>query len=255
MVHGRLSLVRLAGAALAGASCLAAGACGAGGTSSAGPAATASSVSSAADPLASLSAEEVATKAEADLEAEPNVTMSGTVTEAGARYILDLGLRPGHGCTGTIGTSKGDIKLTVIGTTVYFNPDDKFWKANAGSAASSVIAIVSGRYIKTSTANKSMGSLSALCDLSKSIGSAPASGELSKGAVTSRDGVRVLTLDDSSDGSTADVTDTSKPEIVAVSGLPGSSDGSGTLTFSTATPVKLVAPPASQVIDGSKVGL
>lgn len=253
MFLGRPSLVRLAAAAAAGASCLAVGACGPGGGSSASTASTASaaaSASAAADPLAGLAAGKVATEALANLKAAPNVTMSGTLTDSGTKYTLNLGLQPGKGCTGTIGTSQGTIKLIVIGKTVYLNPDDKFWRANSGASADSVIALVGGKYIETSTSNKSMGSLSDLCNLSKSIGATTSSDHLVKGALTTFHGIRVLPLKDSSDGSAADVTDTSKPEIVAVN-----DPGSGVLTLSTDTPVKLTVPPASQVIDGSKVGL
>jgi hypothetical protein len=259
MFFGQLSPVRLTAAAAAAASCLAAGACSGGAASSAATAAqasTAPSASSTPDPLASLTANKVATEAFANLKAAPSVTMDGTLAESGANYVIKLGLRPGHGCTGTIGTgSQGSFKLIVIGKTVYFDPDDKFWTANGGSGASTVVALVAGRYIKTTTANKDMASLSSLCDLSQTLGSLTGTkDQLTKGKPVTLGGVRVLPLTDS-DGSTAQVTDTSKPELIQITAPKGSSDGSGTLVFSVGAPVTLTAPPASQVIDGSLVGL
>jgi hypothetical protein len=256
MFDGRLSRVRLAGVAVAAASCLAAGACSSGGASTATQAGTTASPSSTPDPLASVTGNKVATEAFANLKAAPSVTMDGTLAESGTSYVIKLGLRPGHGCAGTVGTgSQGSFKLIVIGKTVYFDPDDKFWTANGGSGASTVIALVAGRYIKTTTANKDMASLASLCDLSQTLGSLTGSkDQLTKGKLVTVRGVRVLPLKDT-DGSVAYVTDTSKPELVQITAPKGSSDGSGTITFSVGAPVTLTAPSASQVIDGSLVGL
>jgi hypothetical protein len=51
------------------------------------------------------------------------------------------------------------------------------------------------------------------------------------------------------------VTDTSKPELVQLSAPKGSKNGSGLVTVTMDVPVTLTAPPASQVIDGSKLGM
>jgi hypothetical protein len=259
MVSGRLNRVRPAGVAVAAASCLAVAACSAGGASSAAHASQAGaapSASSTPDPLASLTANQIAAKAFTNLKAAPSVTMDGTLAQSGTDYVIKLGLRPGHGCAGTIATSgQGSFKIIVIGKTVYLDPDDKFWTANGGSGASTVIALVAGRYIKTTTANKDMASLSSLCDLSQTLGSLTGSkDQLTRGKPVTLGGVRVLPLKDT-DGSVAYVTDTSKPELVQITAPKGSSDGSGTITFSVGAPVTLTAPPASQVIDGSLVGL
>ena len=254
MFRGRLSFVRTAAVAAAGASCLAAAACGG---------ITASSLSAVPvasrtpDPLASLTAYKVAAEALADLKAASNLTMAGTATESGTSVTVNLRLKPGHGCAGTVeeGT-EGLIKLVVIGTTVYFNPDTTFWKSTLGSEASTVTTLVNGRYIKTSTTSKGMASFASLCDLSRTMTSnALKAGEpLSKGAFTTLGGVRVLPLKESS-GSVVYVTDTSKPEIVELFAPKGNPDGSVKLTFSIGAPVTLTAPPASQVLDGSAIGM
>jgi len=57
-----------------------------------------------------------------------------------------------------------------------------------------------------------------------------------------------------SDG-TAYVTDTSKPELVQLSAPKGAKNGSGLVAVTMNVPVTLAAPPASQVIDGSKLGM
>ena len=255
MFQRRLSFVRIAAVAAAGASCLAAAACG-GTTASSLSAVPAASATP--DPLASLTGYKVAAEAVADLKAASSLTVAGTATQSGQSVTLNLGLKPGHGCAGTVeeGT-EGFIKLVVIGTTVYFNPDAAFWKSSLGSEASTVTALVNGRYIKTSTTSKGMASFASLCDLSHTMTSnALKAGEsVTKGAFTTLGGVRVLPLKASSERNVVYVTDTSKPEIVEVFAPKGAPDGSGKLTFSIGAPVTLTAPPASQVLDGSAIGM
>jgi hypothetical protein len=255
MFQGPPRLIRLAAIAAAGTSCLAAAACG-GVTASSLRAVPAASATP--DPLASLTGYKVATEAAANLKAASSLTMAGTATQSGQSVTLNLSLKPGQGCAGTVeeGT-EGTIKLVVIGTTVYFNPDATFWKSSMGSEASAVTALVNGRYIKTSTTSKGMASLASLCDLSQSMTStALKPGEsVTKGAFTTLGGVRVLPLKVAAEGSTVYVTDTSKPEVVEVFAAKGAPNGSGKLMFSIGAPVTLTAPPASQVIDGSTIGM
>ena len=102
-----------------------------------------------------------------------------------------------------------------------------------------------------------MASFASLCDLSHTMTSnALKAGEsVTKGAFTTLGGVRVLPLKGSSGRNVVYVTDTSKPEIVEVFAPKGAPDGSGKLTFSIGAPVTLTAPPASQVLDGSAIGM
>jgi hypothetical protein len=252
MFEGRPGFVRMTLAAAAGVSCLAVAACGSSTTSSAG---TAPSASSTTDPLASLTAAKVLTETVADAEASSSLTIKGSLTQSKQSYTVDLAIKPGHGCTGTIGEgSKGSFKLIVIGKAIYLNPDENFWKANAGADAAAAIALVNGRYLEVSTSDASMGSLATLCDVSRLLTSDGSSGTATKGAVTTLGGIRVLPLN-SSDGSVAYVTDTSKPEPVEAAAPKGAKDGYGKITFSVDAPVTLTAPPASQVIDGSKLGM
>lgn len=257
----RSGLARVAAVSATGACCLAAAACGGGSSAST---AGAPSVSSTADPLASLTSAEIQSKALADAEVAPTLTIDGTVAQSGQAYTVDLAFERGRGCAGTVGVgSEGTIKIIEIGKTVYLNPDKRFWTANSGSEASAVIALVDGRYIQTSTTSKNAAGLADLCDVSQllnggdgsksSTGTSSPPTTVTKGPVTTISGTRVLELKDS-DGSTAYVTDTSKPEIVQVTAPKGSADGSGTVKVTVGAPVTLAAPPASQVIAGSKLG-
>ncbi len=260
MFEGRPAFVRMTLVAAAGVSCLAAVACGSSTTSSGG---AAPSASSTADPLAGLTAAQVGAKTVADAEASSSLTLKGSLTQSGQSYTINLAIKPGQGCMGTIGGgSKGSFKLIVIGKTIYLNPDDAFWKASAGADATAAIALVNGRYLKVSTSDSNIAPLADLCDVSQLFSSDDPSGKTTKGpsgkttkgAVTTLGGTRVLPLKDP-DGSVAYVTDTSKPQLVELVAPKGSSAGPGKVTVTTGAPVTLTPPPASQVIDGSKLGI
>ena len=252
MFQGRSGFVRTTLAAAAGASCLVLAACG-GSTTSGGGAAP--SASSTVDPLASLTATQVSAKAVADAEAAPSLTFKGSVVQSGQPLTLDLAIKPGHGCTGTIDEgSKGSLKLIVIGKTVYMNPDAAFWKANGGADGAAASALIDGRYLETSTSDTQMGSLATLCDVKQLFSSDDSTHPVAREAVTTLNGTRVLPIK-ISDGSIDYVTDTSKPEFVEGYAPKGSKAGAGTITVSVGAPVTLTAPPASQVIEGSKLGL
>ena len=51
------------------------------------------------------------------------------------------------------------------------------------------------------------------------------------------------------------MTDTSKPEFVEAVAPKGTHGGAGQASLSVGAPVRLTAPPPSQVIDGSKLGM
>jgi len=243
----------------AGAGCLALSACGSSsGAASSGAASSASSgaasSASTADPLAGLSAAKIEAEATANAVAAPTLTMNGTIIQSGQTVTIDdLGIKRGVGCAGTIGVgSKGSFKLILIGSTVYINPDKQFWTANAGSDASAVIALINGRYLKTTTSDKNMTGIGDLCEVHKLLTSAHTT-DTKEEAVTTLGGIRVLPLK-VSDGSTDYVTDTSSPQFVEATSPKGSANGSGKITIAVNTPVTVAAPPASQVIDGSQVG-
>lgn len=251
MFHARLRFARVTVVAVAGASCLAAVACGGTTASSLGAAPRASSTP---DPLATLTANEVEAKALADLKAAPSSRLTGTGTDSGGTVTFNLGFKPGHGCTGTVDDSnQGSFKLIEIGSTVYFNASSQFWKSQVGSDATALIALVDGRYIKVSANASYASSITGTCDLFQQITSQKVSETFTKEKLTSLGGIRVLPIV-SSKADTMYVTDTNTPEITEI--VEGKADGGpGKVTVSVGVPVTLSAPPASQVIDGSALGL
>jgi hypothetical protein len=251
MLLGRPGFVRMAAVAIASASCLAATACGGIVAASLRPI---PSIRGAVDPLARLPASKIAAQANANAEAAQTLTMTGTATESGASFALTLGFKRGVGCAGTVEYSgKGSIKLLVIGKDIYIKPDAKFWSATAGAKASAIIVLLGGRYLEAPASDKNMAGVASVCSVSKMLNSG-SSVSYTKEAVTTYRGARVLPLK-LSDGSTEYVTDTSKPEFVRAYAPESSQVGPGNVTISVGAPVTLTAPPASQVINESALGI
>jgi hypothetical protein len=243
---GRRVLPGLIAVAAASVTCLAVTACG----GSTGTGTSAGSV--VAGPLASLTGDQIVAKAVAGLKAAPGFTMAGTVTDSSGTYNVNLSYKKGQGCQGTVAQpGKGSFAMVVIGTTAWVKPDDAFWKANAGSQAGAAIALLSGRYLKGSTGNANVASLTKLCDITSLASSLTEATNVAKGPVTMMGGQRVLPLTDKAKGGTLYVTDASPPRILQLSNPKAGH--SGKLTFSY-TPVTLTPPPPSQTVDGSRLG-
>ena len=226
------------------------------GGAGAGNGAGSQSASTSTDPLASLTASQIFTKATADTSAASSLHVVGSVNNSGQTITFTLDIAKGTGCAGALAEgSKGSFKLIVLGKSVWVLPDATFWKSAAGTGANStVLSLLEGKYLSGSTASTSgLNGLSQLCGLSDLIASqALKASTVTKGAVTTFGGSQVLELMDSATNGTAYVTDQAQPLVVRISGTGASG---GTITFSNYnSPVTVTAPPASEVIDGSKYG-
>ncbi len=243
----------LSWACLAGVSVAACSSSGASGSSSASSSSSAGGSSTSADPLSGKSGTQVAAEAVSNLKSASSFTMKGTIDQSGSAVGVNLAYKVGTGCEGTVSQAgKGSFDIVVIGSTAWLKPDDAFWRSYSGSNASQVIALLGGRYLKGSTSNKNTAEFAKLCDANSLVSSMTLPKNVSKGQVTTLNGQRVLPLTDTSKGSTMYVTDTSKPEIVAlVATKPGNS---GKVTFAVGAPVSLTAPPASQTVNGAPFG-
>jgi hypothetical protein len=205
------------------------------------------------DPLASMSAKQVLTKAESNLKAAPTFGFSGSMNESEGRTTVHLDYKQGTGCKGTIAVAgQGSFALTVIGTTAWVQPDDAFWRTYAGSNAAQAIALFHGRYLKGSTTNANVASLTKLCDVNSLVSQLGVPTDVAKGKVTTLDGQQVLPLTDKAKGGTLYVTDTGSPQIVQL--VNTTAGNSGKVTFTVGNKVTLTPPPASQSIDGSSFG-
>ena len=221
--------------------CVAAAGCGGGGSSSGG------------DPLAGLSAQQVLSKAVSDLKSAPSFHIAGTVNQGGGINI-DLAYKHGTGCEGTLDVGgRGSVHLLVIGGTAWLKPDQAFWKSVAGSSASSVIAVIGGKYLKGATSNRNVSGLSRLCDANSLASAFTSPKDIVKGGISVINRQRALALRDPAKSAVMYVTDTSNPQILRVSGAqPGNG---GRIDFTGyGSSVTLRSPPADETIDGARFG-
>jgi hypothetical protein len=205
------------------------------------------------DPLASMSAKQVLTKAVSDLKSASTFRVSGRVNQDGG-LSLQLTYKHGTGCEGTLGLgSRGSLYLLVIGDVAWMKPDDTFWKTYAGSSASQVIALMGGRYLKGSTSSSQVSGLTQICDANYLASSLASPKDIAKGPVTTVNGQQALELKDKSKSATMYVTDTSSPQILQV--ISTQSGNSGKVYFTGyGNPVTLTPPPASETINGAPFG-
>jgi len=227
------------------------------GTSASSTLATSNAPSSASaqpsgNPLAGLTADQIAARTTADLKTVSSVHVTGLVKDSGQAISFNLTMGP-KGCTGTMGIKgEGSFSMLKIGKTVWIKPDNQFWKSAAGSSLTpAVMQILAGKYIKPGTKDSSLGSLGAFCDLSQFADSfgGPTTG-LVKDGTTTMAGQPALRIKDTSDPGVAYVTLSARPEFLRLD-----AGHSGQLDFSGYNaPMALTPPPAGEILDGAKYG-
>jgi hypothetical protein len=212
-------------------------ACGSSGSSSS--TSTASGLASES-PAAILAAVSGATK---DLR---TVHISGSTSTSGKPMSLDLSLAAHGGAKGSMSLGAIGFRIIAIGNTVYFSGSNSFWSRFAGPAAS----LFAGKWLKAPESGRfapfarltNLGQLFAQFRLGHS--------SLTKGAVTTVNGQRVIPLTDTAKGGTMYVATTGPPYPVEIS-KPGA-DG-GHFYFSQFNRPVTLTPP-SNAIDISALG-
>ena len=208
------------------------------------------STTPSADPLAGLTADQIAAKAVANLKAATSVHYAGSVTDSGGSYSVDLTAGITN-CAGTFGiTGKGSFALLKIGQTLWIKPDDQFWTSEG--ANSTVLQLVAGKYVQTSPNDSNFNSVRMLCSPAQLADSfSNKIKHLVRGTTTTIAGQSALQLRDSGASGSAYVTISASPELLRLDrGSKGQLDFSG-----YNAPLTLNPPPASETIDGSKIGL
>ena len=204
------------------------------------------------NPLAGLTADQIASRATADLKAVSSVHIAGSAADSGQTFVMNLTIGA-KGCQGTLTVKgEGSFALLKIGKALWIKPDNQFWKYAAGSSAdAAVMAIVGGKYIKPSAKDSSLNALGTLCDPSQfatSFGS-QITGTV-KGTTTTISGQPALQIKDTGDTDSAYVSISARPEFLRLDGGSG-----GQLDFTDYNaPLALTPPPASETLDGAKYG-
>ena len=202
--------------------------------------------------LSGLTADQIATRASADLRTASSFRITGSATDAGQKITMNLSVGR-KGCAGTLGIKgQGSFTLLMIGKKLWIKPDDKFWKYAAGSAGTAVLSLVSGKYIEPGSKGSSLGAMAAFCSPNQfagSFGSHPAG--LVKGVTTTISGQRALQIKDTADAASVYVSISARPEFLRLDG----GGNHGHLDFSHYNePLHLLPPPASETLDGARYG-
>jgi hypothetical protein len=221
-----------------------------------GPAgATASTViaTASSDPLAGLSANDIAAQAWANTQDATSVHITGSGRDSSGPLTFSITLVKGKGCAGTVSDGTNNtVAVVMIGNTVWVKPSDNAWKKSPIGTDPAALAALSGKYIKVS-AGSELGSGSALCHMLAAMGNSGALQSVVKGSPATVNGQPCLQLKDPGGAGYEYVSDTARPVLVRL--VVPSSDG-GTFDFSDYGAVTTItAPPASQTLDGKKYGL
>lgn len=204
------------------------------------------------DPLASMSAEQIASKAVNDLNTEAHFNLSGTVDENGQKLNLTLAYKTPSSCQGTISIDgKGNLAVVAIDGTAWIKPDSAFWQSYAGAQAQKAITLLGNKYLKSSPNDTNVSTLTSLCTVSSLSSAFTNTGSLTKGDATTVDGQNVIPLKNTH-GATVYVSDTSSPQIVEITN--SSATNGGTVHFKYGQPATVAAPAVAETVDGSQFG-
>jgi hypothetical protein len=238
---------------LAAAIALSAAACSSSGSSGSG---TSSAVSLSGTP------DQIVQKAVNDLKAATSLQISGNVVSGGSNIKVDLTDVANQGCKGTItlgagnssgGTAvSGTAELIEVSSTVYMKLDESFFKNL--SLPSSVFSQVSGKYIEV-TSKSDLANFAQLCDPSTLASGfdKEVTGFVKNGTATINGQPTEAFKQPTHAGSgIVYISQSSTPEIVRLQGPANE----GQINFTNYNaPATITAPPASEVIQGSKFGL
>jgi hypothetical protein len=208
------------------------------------------------NPLAAMTADQIATKAATDFKTVSSVHVTGKVADSG--QVISFNLTVGRkNCKGEMGIKgEGTFSMVKIGKSLWIKPDDQFWKYAAGSSLTPAVSqILTGKYIKPTAKNSSLSPLGSFCSLSQfaaSFGittSGQANG-LVKDGTTTIAGQPALRLKDTANEGFVYVTPSARTELLRLdAGRSGHLDFSG-----YNAPLRLTPPPASETLDGAKYG-
>ncbi|MQY16221.1 hypothetical protein SRB5_64190 [Streptomyces sp. RB5] len=212
------------------------------------------------EPFAGQSARTVVEKAVKATKAVDSVSV-GRIAETGnGRTTGRLSLNRDNRCTATVDTTeRGRFEFRRTGDAVYIRPDETFVRSRLKGQPRIRTEAMRGRWLKMPPDSVDAEDLGEICEfagLMNQIHVPEKSNVLRRGKIAEVGGQRTLEIMDSlRDGGTSRiyVATEGEPYIVKIVKVGG--DESGTITFSDYNkPVEVQAPPADQVIDGSRFG-
>jgi hypothetical protein len=200
------------------------------------------------DPLAGLTADQIARKAVADLAAVSSVRISGSTGQDGQTALVDLTLGT-NGCQETLRIpGQGSSVIIAIGTTVWSKMDGPLWKQFVGTYPAKVRRYLAGKYLQTPDVP---GGMAALCGRGQAASSF---GDELKDLVTAKitmiSGQPAVELADKRHSTSAYVTMSARPELLRVD-----VSGQEHVDFTGYNqPVTFTPPPADETVTQAQLG-
>ncbi|MFB4318114.1 hypothetical protein [Actinomadura sp. 21ATH] len=202
----------------------------------------------AANGVEKLAAAKILARAREATAGAPSVRLKGAFKEGGDEIALDFRFGGKKRAAGKLRLGDQNIELTRLGSTVYFKGDDKFLKGIGGQ---SVVTLLSGKYVKTTSKDPDFAELASFADLSGLLREmvASAGGGWTKGAAGNVAGVPAVALT-GPDGEQVHVATRGRPYLLRLDAGPRNR-----LDFiEYGGRVDLRPPPAAEVIDASELG-
>jgi hypothetical protein len=223
---------------------------------------SATACGSSTSALAGMSPDQIVQKSVADLKAASSVRITGQVVNSGQTIAVDLTDVAAKGCQGTIGLAapatsstkavSGTADIVEVDSIVYMKLSNSFF-TSAGLPASE-FSQVSGKYIKLASGSN-LASFAQLCNPSTlSTAFSKEDTGFAKAGTATVNGQPTLAFKQPKNPSngTVYVSESATPQILRIAGPAGQ----GSIDFSDYNaPATITAPPASQIVDGSKFGL
>ncbi len=214
------------------------------GTTHPGPSARATP---SANPLAGLTADQIARKAIADLAAASSVRIAGSVGQDGQTGFVDLTLAT-KGCKETFRSpGQGSFVTIAIGNTAWSKTEGQLWKQLAGMFPAKVRRYLAGKYLQISDVPGGMTDLCGRDQAARSFG-----GELKDlvtAKITTISGRPALQLADKRHSRSAYVTISARPEFLRLD-----VSGQEHVDFTGYNqPVTLTPPPADETVTGAQL--
>ncbi len=179
------------------------------GTTHPGPSAPATL---SANPLAGLTADQIARRAIADLAAASSVRIAGSVGQDGQTAFVDLTIGT-KGCKETLRIpGQGSIVIIAIGNTMWSKTEGQMWKQMAGMFPAKVRRYLAGKYLQIPGVPGGMTDLCGRDQAASSFG-----GELKDlvtAKITTISGQPALQLADKRHSRSAYVTISARPEFL-----------------------------------------
>lgn len=197
--------------------------------------------------VASLSADEIVTKAETAAIAQSSVHI---LAEAGAgtdAYKIDVNMTKANGASGTITQGSDQIEFYSTEANVWIKATKEFWTKNSGAAAAEVIGT---KWVKAPTSDQNFSQFASFGNYTKGLTELiKPEGSVSKGQQTEVNGQKVIVL--VSQQGEMSVATTGEPLPVQIK---QTSPGTGVVTFSQwGTASAGSVPPESDTLDYSKL--